>query len=169
MAQPSFVPVPDAERVRASFSPPLPVKARTDRPGELRGPTAPRGARFGTTGPDQGYALTLAHRLGPRLHLAHGEDRHDVEHGVALLAAKRAALLGRAPCAYDLDAAADCFGLLDEAPAGLVALRRRLFAGIGHSYDTQRALADAVPDEALLAGTSGWWLATSSPTTEEER
>jgi hypothetical protein len=151
VAQPSFVPVPDSDRVRRSIPAPIPTKARTNRPGELRSPHAPNGRGIGQTGPDQGYALTLAHRLGPRLRLAEGEDRHDVELGIALLGAKRAAIAGRAPCIYDLEAAASLFGFLDGPGTELRARRLTLFAGLAHDYAAQRALVDEVPDEALAA------------------
>lgn len=162
MAQPSFVPVPDSDRVRPSIPAPVPTKARTNRPGELRGTLGvhPRGAGF--TGPDQGYALTLAHRLAPRLHLGEGEDRHDVELGIALLGARRASLAGRAPCIYDLEAAAAVFGYLSDAPEDLVDYRAPLFRGVSHSYDAQRALVDAVPDAALAGSPDGVDAASSS-------
>jgi hypothetical protein len=150
VAQPTFVPVPDADRVRPSIPAPVPTRARTGRPGELRTPILPSGPGFGTTGPDTGYALTLAHRLAPRLRLAEGEDRHDVALGVALLGARRAALAGRAPSIYDLEFAAGLLGyLFSEPPEELVAYRRPLLRGVAHSYDAQRALIDAVPPEAL--------------------
>jgi hypothetical protein len=115
----------------------------------VRSPVLPSGRGFGTTGPDQGYALTLAHRLAPRLRLADGEDRHDVVLGVALLGARRAALAGRAPSIYDLEVAAGLFGYLADAPEDLVEHRRGLFTGVAHSYDVQRALIDAVPEPSL--------------------
>jgi hypothetical protein len=149
VAQPTFVPVPDADRVRPSIPAPIPLKARSGRPGELRSPTVRTGRGMGTTGPDQGYALRLAHHLAPRLHLVDGEDRHDVSLGVALLGSRRAALVGRAPCAYDLETAAGLFGYLGDAPADLVAYRRHLFRGVAHRYESQRDLVDAVPDAAL--------------------
>lgn len=149
VAQPTFVPVTDADRVRPSMTQPVPVGARANRPGELRGPGMSSGRGRGSAGPDQGYALTLAHRLAPRLHLVDGEDRHDVALGVALLASKRASLAGRAPCTYDLEVAAGLFGFLAEAPFELVAFRRHLFGGLAHSYEGQRRLVDAVPEQAL--------------------
>jgi len=149
VAQPTFVPVPDADRVRPSIPPPIPTKARTGRPGELRSPTVPTGRGVGTTGPDQGYALLLAHRLEGSLRLAPDEDPHDVGLGVALLGSRRAALAGRAPCAYDLEVAAGLFGYLADAPPDLVAFRGTLFRGLAHRYDQQRALIDAVPTDAL--------------------
>lgn len=171
MAQPTFVPVPDADRVRPSIPAPIPTKARKGRPGEIRSPVLPSGRGYGTTGPDQGYALTLAHRLAPRLRLADGEDRHDVALGVALLGARRAALVGRAPSIYDLEVAAGLFGYLTEAPADLVARRRALFRGAAHDYDAQRALIDSVPEAALglppdAAGDTSQWRERLSPTKE---
>ena len=154
MAQPSFVPVPDSERVRPSLAAPFPTRERAGRPGVQRVPHARSGVGIGTTGPDQGYALTLAHRIAPRLHLVDGEDRHDVERGLALLASRRASLLGRAPCIYDLHAAAELFDFLTDAGSDAIARRRRLFSGVAHSYDAQRALADDVDDDALLAAPS---------------
>lgn len=148
VAQPTFVPVPDADRVRPSIPAPIPVHPRT-RPAELRSPALPTGRNVGTTGPDQGYALTLAHRLIGRLHLVDGEDRHDVVLGIALLASRRAAMVGRAPSIHDVEVAAGLFGFLADAPADLVAHRRRLFAGVAHDYAGQRALVDSVPDQAL--------------------
>jgi hypothetical protein len=148
VAQPTFVPVADADRVRPSFPQPIPLKART-RPGELRSPSVPTGKGVGTTGPDQGFALTLAHRLTPSLHLEEGEDRHDVSLGLALLASRRSALAGRAPCLYDVQVAAGLFGYLSAAPEDLVAYRHSRFAGLVHSYESQRKLVDSVPETAL--------------------
>jgi hypothetical protein len=150
VAQPTFVPVPDADRVRPSIPAPIPLKARANRPGELRSPTVPTGPGVGTTGPDQGFALTLAARLAPKLHLAAGEHADDLVLGIALVGSRRAALAGRAPSAYDVEVAAGLFGLLDDGcPAGLVAHRREAFRGVAHGYDAQRALVDGVPAEAL--------------------
>jgi hypothetical protein len=161
VAQPTFVPVPDTDRVRPSIPAPIPTKPRTNRPGELRSPTVPHGKGVGATGPDQGYALSLASRLAPRLRLADGEDRHDVARGIALLGSRRAALGGRAPCSYDLEAAASLFGYLGDAPEDLVAYRRPLFKGVCHSYESQRALVDSVTDDVLgRAGTATYELAS---------
>lgn len=162
VAQPSFVPVPDADRVRPSIPAPIPLKVRANRPGELRGPTLPTGRGVGTTGPDQGFALALANRLAPSLQLAEGEDRHDVALGLALLGSKRAGLVGRAPCTHDVAVAAGLFGYLGGAPDDLVAYRRPLFRSLSHSYEAQRDLIDAVPTGALAlspqaaADTASW-------------
>lgn len=148
VAQPTFVPIPDQDRVRPSIPPPYPLRPR-QRPGELRSPKLPSGPNVGAIGPDQGYALALAHRLTPRLRLRDGEDRHDVAMGVAILGSKRAAMLGRAPSSSDLEVAAGLFGYLADAPDDLVAYRSKLFGGLAHSYDAQRELCDAVRLEAL--------------------
>jgi hypothetical protein len=149
VAQPSFVPVADADRVRPSIPAPIPTKARANRPGELRSPTVPTGPGVGTTGPDQGFALTLAARLTPTLRLVAGEHAADVSRGLALLGSRRAALAGRAPSATDVAVAAGLFGFLDHAPEGLVAHRLVAFRGVAHSYDAERALVDGVPVVAL--------------------
>lgn len=114
----------------------------------------PSGKGVGTTGPDQGYAFSLASRLAPRLHLTDSEDRHDVALGIALLGSRRAGLAGRAPCFYDLEAAASLFGYLGDAPEDLIEYRRTSFKGVCHNYESQRALVDSVTDDALRrAGT----------------
>ena len=69
--------------------------------------------------------------------------------GVALVAAKRAALVGRAPCIYDVRFALNLWGFLDDVPAERVATRRAAFSSISHDYVAQRALVDSVPEETL--------------------
>jgi hypothetical protein len=103
----------------------------------------------GTPGPDAGFALRLVRRFAPELKLTEGEEEHDVLVGAALIAARRAALYGRAPSIYDLQVALALWGFLVEAPADLVAARRRAFASVSHDYVAQRALVDAVSEESL--------------------
>lgn len=151
MAQPTFVPITEADQVRGARRLSVPGAWTADRPADLVGPDRPTGTRHGTPGPDQGFAMRLARRFEDRLRLTDGEDLEDVVAGGALLASKRGGLLGRAPCVYDLDAAFALFGFLVESPpADLVAERRRLFASVSHEYVAQRALVDAVPDPTLL-------------------
>jgi hypothetical protein len=69
--------------------------------------------------------------------------------GVALVASRRAALFGRAPCIHDVRLALNLWGFLDDAPADLRATRRMAFSSISHDYVAQRALVDAVPEETL--------------------
>jgi hypothetical protein len=155
MAQPTFVPITEADQVRAARRLSVPSRWVADRPADLSGPTRPVGTRFGTPGPDQGFALRLARRFEERLQLTTEESVDDVLYGAALLASKRAGLLGRAPCIYDLDATLALFGFLVAAPPPeLVGVRRALFASTSRDYVAQRALVDAVPDETLLLGAS---------------
>lgn len=112
-------------------------------------PTAPRGRSVGTPGPDAGFALRLARRFAPDLKLAEGESAHDVLLGCALIAARRAALFGRAPSIYDLQLALALWGFLVDAPLDLQSARRLAFSSVSHDYVAQRALVDGVPEESL--------------------
>jgi len=151
MAQPTFVPITEADQVRGARRLAVPKRWVADRPGDLRGPQRPSGTRHGTPGPDQGYALRLARRFEDRIHLTAAEDTEDVLHGAAILASKRSGLLGRAPCIYDLEAALAIFGFLaPRPPPELIAERREVFASVSRDYVAQRSLVDAVPDETLL-------------------
>ena len=71
-----------------------------------------------------------------------GEDRHDVEIGAGLLAARRASFFGRGPCVYDVEVALGLFGFLAPAPEDLIEYRRILFQAVGHQWMAQRALVD---------------------------
>lgn len=149
MTQPQFVPIAPSAQVRPAMAATHTTHV-TGRPAEKRRPNGPFQVGFGAPGPDQGFALTLAKRLAPSLVLLAGEDLHDVEVGAALLASRRAALLGRAPSIYDLQATMALFGYFDtDTEAAVVAHRQRLFQAVGHSWEAQRALSDSVP-EALL-------------------
>jgi hypothetical protein len=151
MAQPTFVPITEADQVRTARRLSVPGGWVADRPADLAGPNRPTGARHGTPGPDQGFALRLVHRFEDRLQLTPAESKEDVLYGAAVLASKRAGLLGRAPCVYDLDAVFGLFGFLVPAPPpDLVAERRHLFASASRDYVAQRSLVDAVPDATLL-------------------
>jgi hypothetical protein len=103
----------------------------------------------GTPGPDAGFALRLARRFAHDLRLTEGEDEHDVLVGVALIAARRAALYGRGPSIYDVQLALALWGFLVDAPQELTVARHRAFASVSHNYVTQRALVDAIPEESL--------------------
>lgn len=149
MAQPDFVPVSDSDRVRPAARLPANVGWEATRPGELSGLRPPNGHSMGATGPDQGYGLKLARRFHDRLELQAGEHAEDAVAGALAVGLKRAALLGRAPVIYDFDLAYSLFGFLGGAPDDLVDHRRRLFAGAGHDYWTQRRIADTVPTETL--------------------
>jgi hypothetical protein len=153
MAQPSFVPITEADQVRGARRLSVPERWVADRPGDQTGASRPTGISHGTPGPDQGFALRVARRFADRLRLQGTEDEEDVLHGAAILASKRAGLLGRAPCVYDLDAAFALFGFLVEAPPPeLVSERRAAFESASRDYVVQRALVDSVPEETLRLG-----------------
>jgi len=150
VTQPSFVPIVEADQVRGSYRLRTPADWRQNRPAELKEPVHPRGRELGVPGPDQGYALLLAHRLfADRVQLAPGESLDDVLEGAAAVGGARAALFGRAPVGADVECALTLFGYLGDAPADLVAWRQPLFQGAAHHYGQRRALVGQVPDATL--------------------
>lgn len=151
MAAPEYVPQPAVPRVRSYTSPPRrPESWSATRPGDVVGPQT-HGARLGYPGPDQGYALVLAHRFEGRLYLTDGEHERDAIGGCLGVALKRASLYGRAPVMHDLTVAFTIWGFLREAPEDLVTLRKPLFAEAANPlhYQEQRRIVDLVPDAAL--------------------
>lgn len=148
MTQPEYVPLARADRVRAAERLPAAKAWRADRPADF--PALRSGQKgFGVAGPDQGYALKLAHRFEAKLQLTAGEHAHDAVAGTLGVALRRAARFGRAPVIHDLEFAFTLWGFLGDAPADLVEFRKGLFAGAGHHYWDQRAIADRVPEATL--------------------
>lgn len=153
MAAPEYVPTDSMARVRAYRSNPRrPEPWMATRPGEVDG-DQPRGDRFGSPGPDLGFALKIARTFDDQLHLTPGEDHDDVVGGCVAVAMKRSSLFGRAPVLHDLTVAFTVWGFLDADPdPALVELRRRSFEGVGHAahhYVALRDLVDSVPDTTL--------------------
>jgi len=150
MAQPDYVPTAPRDKPKVSERLPPPKGWRANRPAEVVGLGGqPLGNGFGVPGPDQGYALKLAHLWEAKLVLAPGEDKHDVLTGGVAVALKRAALFGRAPVIFDIEVAFAVWGYLASAGADLVAHRKAIFGGCSHDYLAERAVADGVPDETL--------------------
>jgi len=149
MTQPTFVPISEADQVRPARHLHVPGAWTTDRPAELTSPTAIRGRSIGTPGTDAGFAMRLVRRFADDLRLAEGENEEDVLLGCALIAARRAALFGRAPSIYDVQLGLALWGFLVDAPVDLLALRRQVFASVSHDYVAQRALVDAIPEASL--------------------
>ena len=150
MTQPSYVPIVDADQVRPAYQLRTPLPWRADRVADLRGPGQPRGKEMGVPGPDQGYALLLAHRLfEERLQLSSGVTAEDALQGATEVASARAALFGRAPVASDVEMALVLFGFLGDAPEDLVAWRTSLFRGAAHHYEQRRRIVECVPEETL--------------------
>ena len=146
MAAPEYVPVAPADLPRKGEALP-PDSWKPERPGDLV--FQPRGPRFGTPGPDQGYGLKLARRFTDQLMLEPGEHVDDVVAGGLGVGLKRAASFGRAPVIHDFAFAYGVFGFLDKAPSDLAKFRKELFAGAGHAYWQEREVCDTVPDETL--------------------
>jgi len=149
MAQPEFVPVLPVDDVRAGEIIPPASRWKATRPGDVVDGARASGAGFGSPGPDQGYALSLAKRFADRLVLSAGEHATDAVAGCLGVATKRSSLFGRGPVIHDLDLAFSVWGFLGDAPDDLVAYRRPLFAEAGHHYWKRRAIADAVPEATL--------------------
>jgi len=149
MAQPEYVPVTPADRVRPAERLPPHGGWRQDRPGEITGVYRRSGARRGTAGPDQGYGLTLARRFEARLELATGEHAEDAMAGCLGVALRRASMYRRAPVIHDLDLAFTLWGFLGDAPEDLVDYRGPLFRSASHHYWDQRGIADKVLESTL--------------------
>lgn len=150
MTQPSFVPIVEADQVRPALRLETPRRWVGGRPAELLFPVRVGGTSRGSPGPDQGYALRLARRFEGRLRLRDGESAEDVIAGAALLAARRSALMGRAPTVHDVEVAYALWGFtVEELPDALVEERRQAFSSVAHDYAAQRALVDRVPESTL--------------------
>jgi hypothetical protein len=104
---------------------------------------------MGSPGPDAGFALRLVRRFEHQVKLTPGESEHDVLTGVALVAARRAAVFGRAPSIYDVQFALNLWGFLEDAPEDLVTDRRKAFSAVSHDYVAQRTLVDSVDEDIL--------------------
>jgi len=158
MAAPAFVPTPVVDTARAYSSPDVvPAAWSPGRPGDFEG-FQPHGERLGYQGPDQGFALKIANGFKDRLRLQPGEHAADAVRGCFGVALRRASLFSRAPVVHDLTVAFTIWGFLDaQAPDELVAIRRRLFVGVGHGhhYTEARAIADLVPETTLRLTPAG--------------
>jgi hypothetical protein len=120
---------------------------RADRPGDLADGVQPRGDRFGSPGPNVGYALFLVRRMHDQFVLSPLEHQEDVDAAVAAVAMKRAASFRRAPVAADVECAALVLGYLGSSSDELVEWRAKAVDGAAHDYDTLRAVVDRVPIE----------------------
>jgi hypothetical protein len=149
-----YVPPDPADRPRQQQNLPpgiaLPPATRwtPNRPGDL-GPGQPHGRLFGTPGPNVGYAYTLAARVKDRFQIAQHEDFDDAFVVVAEIAAKRAALCGRAPVIGDVDVALSLLGYDGSADNQFIELRSQLVRAASHEYQRRRAVVDAVPERLL--------------------
>ena len=141
MSQPSFLPVTQGGQVRETVATSTPEIGRKKKAGLLGAPHEARGAGHGTPAPGEGYALTLASRLCDQMSFENPHDRADLECAIALIAAKRASLIGRGPMLEDVNVARDYLGLASDLVSRDAA---RPYAGLAHSYVAQRRFVDAV-------------------------
>lgn len=149
MAAPKYVPT-DHTGPKSYQSPDVvPDSWSSQRAGSLGG-TQPEGAALGNQGPDQGYALLLAHEFDNKVWLAAHEHNDDVMAGAVEIAMKRASVFGRAPVVHDVEIALRVWGLLDESPPELVECRR-CFEGLSnpHHWLELRRVVDMVPEQTL--------------------
>jgi hypothetical protein len=123
--------------------------SRKPKAGLLRALPAAGQAGRGTQAPGEGFALTIAARECAKMKFEHEHDRDDVALGVALVAAKRASLIGRGPQLGDVKAVLNLFGLLDVALVDQELSSP--FRGLAHSYVLQRRFVDAVDGDELVA------------------
>jgi hypothetical protein len=149
VTQPDYVPIAGPDRIRPIDRLPVPRAWRSTRPGEVLDPVPPKGRAFGSAGPDLGYGLKLARMLVARLLLTEGEHTADAVAGCFAVGAKRAAMFGRAPVIFDMELAYTLWGFLGDAPEGLIAFRKPLFAGAAHEYAGQRKIVDRVKESTL--------------------
>ena len=153
MTQPNFVPIVETDQVRPSYRlrTPLDWRARRGWP-TCTGPESARGPELGAPGPDQGYALLLAHsQFEDRLELTAGITAEDALVGGAAVAqpARRAVRPG--PGGQGHRAGPGALRLPGRAPDDLVAWRAPLFQAAAHHYQQQRTIAGAVSEETPCA------------------
>jgi hypothetical protein len=127
-----------------------PELGRSKKPGLERSSQLRSGAGLGTPAPGEGYALTIADRECEKLDFVNSHDRHDVSVGVALVAAKRASIVGRGPTLSDVHVAMDLFGLRLDSPVTRDVTKP--FRGLAHSYVAQRRFVDATSGDVLTTG-----------------
>lgn len=152
MAAPKFAPAGGRSSTYYSSPDVVPDPWTPERPGVVEG-LQPTGPRLGAQGPDQGFALKIAHRLAPDLYLQDGERVDDAVRGCLGIALRRASLFSRAPVIHDVRIAFTIWGFFDDdPPIELLDRRIELFEGVGnvnHHYAEGRLIADLVPEATL--------------------
>jgi hypothetical protein len=138
---------------------------RPGRPGDLSG-GQPSGALLGSPGPNVGYALTLARRVRDRLALAPHEDAESALAVVAAIAMRRAAILGRAPVADDVEFAMVLLGYRGGCEPDFARWRAATIAGAHHEYPRSRQLVDRISSEVMRTTTTE--LAARAPSVRAE-
>lgn len=114
------------------------------KPGVVTSPEeVPRGAVFGTPGPDTGWALRI-------IRLVEGDVPGPLRTLLAALMGARAAAAGRAPTAEDLAAAKILCGVGEGLPEYLVERRHRWLAALRHERRKGGLALAEVGDDLFL-------------------
>jgi hypothetical protein len=147
MGQQPNIELDPADLPRPVPEPGAPVRGRPARPGVITAPgEVPRGAAFGTPGPDTGWAKRI-------LREADLPERSDaLEAVLATLMAARASRFGRAPVPQDLEVALLILGYGPGLPEELADRRRRWLESAAHERVKGRAVLAEI-DRDLLAET----------------
>jgi len=138
-----------AGEVRPTMATATPELARPPKPGLQRSAYRESGTGHGTPAPGEGYALTIAHHVLSGFSFEDERDRHDVELGIGLVAAKRASLVGRQPIPADVRVALAVTGITTTT---VTRTQSAAFQGLAHSYAAQRRFVDAVAADQLIPG-----------------
>lgn len=144
MAQQPNVEITAAEKPRTKLAPGPAVKWRATKPGMPEGPNeVSGGGYYGTTGPDPGWGLRLLNQVE-----LPDDDVHFREVVAGLMLA-RAAALGRAPVAQDIEVALALCGYGYDSPAEVHERRERWIDAAAHD-SRPGATAVAEVDKDLL-------------------
>jgi hypothetical protein len=148
MGQQPNMPLEIEDLPRRRPAPGAPRRWSPNRPGEMSSPSdVPKGGRFGTPGPDAGYALRLLRQRD--LPTIDGESRADLETALLALILARVSRRGRAPTASDVEAAEAILEVGGPDPSWRLAWT----SGLAHGHQGAAHLVAAVDDETLVAST----------------
>ena len=154
MAQQPNVELTEATKPRPTLEPGPAVKWRSSKPGVPSGPDdVPEGGRFGSAGPDHGWAVKLV----ANAELPDDDER--LRSVVIGLVQARAAASGRAPVPEDIEAALVLCGYGDDASDDLVHRREHWLAAVPHDKrpgetavsEVDRDLIRAKPEQIRYA------------------
>ncbi len=158
MGQQPNIELTEVDKPRVALEPPPARSWRPTKPGLVTSPDqVPSGGRFGSAGPDAGWAL----RLLAEAELP--EDDRNLRGVLQGLMMARAAALGRGPTPEDLDVGLALCGYGYEAPTEVVERRDRWKAAVPHEQrpgwtavaDVDQELLMAKPEQVRWALTSG--------------
>ena len=146
MAQPDPIVAPQRELPPAYWAEEVDL-APLPRPASLRGRRLDPGRARGKPGPDQGWGYHLLELVANQLDLVEGEQRADIEAGVAAIVAALAAEQGRAPVMADVLRVLDHFHLRGGASSEDLHRRQERFRGAAHDALRRRLAVDTTLPE----------------------